>query len=110
MVAIVNGYTCFTTCDAEKAKQGKDPQALTGAAQGEDSKHKSGLNGQPATILGGALKDLTNAIDPTKGGDPSDPASGNSSAGNTTSSSRVDCRPERQPDSSPSAPMLNAGA
>ena len=34
MVAIVNGYTCFTTCDAEKAKQGKDPNAKPGDIAG----------------------------------------------------------------------------
>jgi hypothetical protein len=90
MVAVVNGYVCFTTCDAKQAKQGKDPLALTGAAQGEDSKHKSGLNGQPATILGGALKDLANALDPTKSGDPSNPAPNNSPSGDTGSPSRVD--------------------
>jgi hypothetical protein len=33
MVAVVNGYVCFTTCDAKKAKQGEDPLALNGAAQ-----------------------------------------------------------------------------
>jgi len=90
MVAIVNGYTCFTTCDAEKAKQGKDPLALTGASQDEDSKKKNGLNGQPATVLDGALKDLTAATDPTKSGDPGDPASSGSPASDATSSSRVD--------------------
>ena len=90
MVAVVNGYTCFTTCDADKAKQGKNPLALTGASDGEDSKRKSGLNGQPATILGGALKDLANALDPAKSGDPNNPTSNNSPPGDTSSSSRVD--------------------
>ena len=90
MVAVVNGYTCFTTCDAEKAKQGKDPNAKPGELQGEDSKKKDGLNGQPATVLGGALKNLTDAVDPTKSSDPGNPTSSNSTSGDTTSSSRVD--------------------
>ena len=90
MVAIVNGYTCFTTCDAEKAKQGKDPNAKPGELQGEDAKKKDGLNGQPATILDGALKNLTDAVDPAKSGDPGNPTSDNSSAGDSASSSRVD--------------------
>ena len=31
MVAVVNGYVCFSSCDAAKAKQGKDPNAPPGA-------------------------------------------------------------------------------
>ena len=89
MVAVVNGYTCFTTCDAEKAKQGKDPNAKPGD-EFDRKKKKDGLNGQPATLLGGALKDLTDAIDPAKQSDPSNPASGNSPPGDTPSSSSVD--------------------
>jgi hypothetical protein len=92
MVAVVNGYVCFTTCHAKKAKQGEDPLALNGAAQ--DGKHKkSGIDGQPATVLGGALKDLKDAIDPGKKNDPSNPASSQSPPGASSSSvSRVDIR------------------
>ncbi len=89
MVAVVNGYTCFTTCDAEKAKQGKDPNAKPGD-EFDPEKKKDGLNGRPATILGGALKDLKDAVDPAKQSDPSNPASGGSPPGDTPSSSRVD--------------------
>jgi hypothetical protein len=89
MVAVVNGYVCFTTCDAKKAKQGEDPLALTGSSQ--DSKQKkNGLDGQPATVLGGALKNLKDAIDPSKKGDPGNPASGQSPPGDTSAPSRVD--------------------
>jgi hypothetical protein len=94
MVAVVNGYVCFTTCDAKKARQGKDPLALTGSSQ--DGKHKkNGLDGQPATVLGGALKNLKDAIDPGKKSDPSSPASGPPPPGGASSSSpasRVDIR------------------
>jgi hypothetical protein len=91
MVAVVNGYVCFTTCDAKKAKQGKDPLAKPGEQQDEDSKKKNGLDGQPAAILGGALKNLKDAIDPTKQSDPSNPTSGGSPSGDrSSSSSRVD--------------------
>jgi hypothetical protein len=83
MVAVVNGYVCFTTCDADKAKQGKDPLAKPGE-QSDDSKKKNGLDSQRATILDGALKNLKDAID------PSNPTSGVSPPGDTTSSSRVD--------------------
>lgn len=65
MVAIVNGYVCFTTCDAKSAQQNKDPNAPPGSAPGTKA-HKpgdapSGLDGQPATVLGGALQDLLDA-------------------------------------------------
>ena len=90
MVAIVNGYTCFTTCDAEKAKKGEDPLAPPGNAADEDSKKKNGLNGQPATIIDGALKNLKDAVDPTKESDPSNPASSQSPSDSSSSSSSVD--------------------
>ena len=67
MVSVVNGYVCCTSCDAEKAKQGKDPNAPPGTPPGVDSKDKaSGLDSQPAIVLGGALKDLAtaNAVTP----------------------------------------------
>ena len=94
MVAVVNGYVCFTTCDAKKAKQGEDPLALNGAPQdGKDGKHKkNGLDGQPATVLGGALKDLTDAIDPGKNNDPSNPAASQSPPGGIASSSPASSR------------------
>jgi hypothetical protein len=41
MVAVVNGYVCFTGCDVEKAKQGKDPNAKPGEEfLDADSKNK----------------------------------------------------------------------
>ena len=70
MVAVVNGYVCFSSCDADKAKQGKDPNAPPGAefdpSKTQDpTKPKSILDSQPATVLGGALQDLANAVNPT---------------------------------------------
>ena len=69
MVAVVNGYVCFSSCDAAKAKQGKDPNAPPGAdldpSKAHDpSKPKSALDSQPATVLGGALQDLAIAVNP----------------------------------------------
>ena len=89
MVAVVNGYICFTNCDAAKAKQGQDPNAKPGELP-DDSKKKQGLNGQPATILDGALKNSADALDPSKSSDPTNPASGPSPSGGSTSTSRVD--------------------
>ncbi len=67
MVAVVNGYVCFSTCDAKSAQQGKDPHASPGALPGEDSKPKNGLDSRPATVLDGALKDAAKALDPASG-------------------------------------------
>ena len=62
MISVVNGYICTSSCDAEKAKQGKDPNAPPGTPPGVDSKDKAaGLASQPATVLGGILKDLATA-------------------------------------------------
>jgi hypothetical protein len=62
MVAIVNGYVCFTSCDAKSAQQGRDPNAPPGSPPGTKA-HKpgdppAGIDGQPTTVLGGALQDL----------------------------------------------------
>ncbi len=90
MVAVVNGYVCFTTCDAKQARQGKDPLAKPGELPDEHSK-KNSLDSQPATILDGALKNLKDAIDPTKESDPSSPTTGQSPPSDTSSlSSHVD--------------------
>ena len=69
MVAVVNGSICFSSCDAAKAKQGKDPNAPPGAQSDpfkahDPSKPKFALDSQLATMLGGALQDLANAVNP----------------------------------------------
>ena len=71
MVAIVNGYVCFSTCDAKSAQQGKDPNAPPGSAPGTKA-HKPGdpvssFDSQPATTFGGALQDFidANAVTPS---------------------------------------------
>ena len=59
MITVVNGYVCTSACEAASAKQGNDPSAPPGAAQGNsDSKKASSYDGQPTTVLSGALKDL----------------------------------------------------
>jgi len=60
-ITVVNGFVCTSGCDEAKAKQGKDPNAPPGTPPGEDGK-ASGFAGQPATVLGGALADLANAV------------------------------------------------
>ena len=59
MVSVVNGYVCFTSCDAAAAKQGKDPAAPPGSMPSR-SHETSDLDSRPATVLNGTLKDLDN--------------------------------------------------
>ena len=74
MVAIVNGYVCFLTCDAKSAQQGRDPNAPPGSPPGTKA-HKPGdpptssFDAQPATTFDGALQDLlaANAVTPPGG-------------------------------------------
>ncbi len=70
MITVVNGYVCTSSCEVATAKQGKDPSAPPGQLPGDDDKKKSGLSGQPATILGGALKELANAVSPSGNAGP----------------------------------------
>jgi len=74
MVAIVNGYVYFSTCDAKSAQQGKDPNAPPGSPPGTKAHNPadptSSYDGQPATTFGGALADLITANAVT-GSDPS---------------------------------------
>ena len=66
MISVVNGYVCTSSCEAATARAGKDPHAPPGTPPGQSGKtdKSSGFAGQPATILDGALKDLTNAVTP----------------------------------------------
>ena len=63
MISVVNGYVCNSACEAEKAKQGKDPSAPPGSAPGATAKSDktSGFDQQPVTVLDGALKDVMSA-------------------------------------------------
>jgi hypothetical protein len=78
MVAIVNGYVCFSTCDAKAAKQGRDPNAPPGSPPGTQAHNPgdpvSGIDGQPVTTFGGALADLltANAVTPSAASQPAD--------------------------------------
>ncbi|HZL40525.1 MAG TPA: hypothetical protein VFC45_09630 [Pseudolabrys sp.] len=74
MISIVNGYVCTSSCDAASARAGKDPNAPPGTLPEQSGKadKKSGLDGQPATLLGGALQDLqaTNGLTPASDATP----------------------------------------
>ncbi len=75
MITYVNGYVCTTPCEAAAARAGKDPFAPPGTPPGQSGKtdKSSGFDGQPAIILGGALKDLAsaNAVEPARNIAPS---------------------------------------
>jgi hypothetical protein len=66
MISVVNGYVCTTSCEAAAARAGKDPNAPIGTPPGTHK--KSPFDNQPATVLGGALK---NAVSPTGSSTPS---------------------------------------
>ncbi len=89
MVAIVNGYVCFTCCDADKAKQGKDPNAKPGELPDGDFRKTQGHDSRPVTILDGALKEFAKGLDPAKSSDTSNPASSKLPPGDTNPSSSV---------------------
>jgi len=71
MISVVNGYVCTSSCDAASARAGKDPNAPPGTPP-EQSGKTSGFDGQPATVLGGALQDLqaANGFTPASGATP----------------------------------------
>jgi hypothetical protein len=59
MISIVNGFVCTSSCEAAKARQGKDPHTPPGAppySTPTDDK-TSAFAGQPATVVD-AFKDL----------------------------------------------------
>jgi hypothetical protein len=50
-VSIVNGYLCYSACDAAKARAGKDPHPQPDA----NEQGASVAMGSPAVIFGGTL-------------------------------------------------------
>lgn len=63
-VSVVNGYMCYSPCQAAAARDGKDPHAPPGQSERKDK--ANGLTGRPPAILDpGYLASSVNAIDPT---------------------------------------------
>jgi hypothetical protein len=68
MISIVNGFICYSSCDAAKAKHGEDPAKKPGqigdpakAKPGQSDSMKSADNRDAAVTFGGALAG-TNAV------------------------------------------------
>jgi hypothetical protein len=68
MISVVNGYVCTTSCEAAAARAGKDPNAPPGSPPGTHK--KSPFDNQPATVLGGALKNALSAVTPAGSATP----------------------------------------
>jgi hypothetical protein len=58
MVSIVNGFVCYSCCDAAKAKRGEDPAKKLGDIEGNQQNRIDGSR-DPAVIFAGALKDAS---------------------------------------------------
>jgi hypothetical protein len=59
MISVVNGYVCFSSCDAATARQRQNPAANTGPNSGASNGKTSGLDNRRVTVYDGALKDFT---------------------------------------------------
>jgi hypothetical protein len=77
-VSFVNGYTCYSSCDAAKARSGKDPHPKAPGTEDDSVKSNSatGPKRDDAVQFGGALAGLNStrpaagesrAADPTAG-------------------------------------------
>ncbi len=65
-VSVVNGYMCYTPCQAAAARAGKDPHAPPGAPPGQhDAKDKAnGLAGQSPAIPDPGHLDPSKTVNP----------------------------------------------
>lgn len=65
-VSVVNGYLCYSPCQAAAARAGKDPHAPPGAPSGQsESKDKAnGLLGRSPAVLDPGTQDLADAVNP----------------------------------------------
>ena len=65
MVSIVNGYMCYSSCQAAAARAGNDQHAPPGAPAGDHKAKANGLASQQQSILDpGRASTGANAIDP----------------------------------------------
>jgi hypothetical protein len=62
-VSIINGYVCYSGCDAAKARTGQDPHPKTDTSQPGATAPTAGGVQNPAVTFGGSLADR-NAVAP----------------------------------------------
>jgi hypothetical protein len=62
-VSIVNGYACYSGCDAAKARTGQDPHPKSDTSQPGDTTPTAGGVQNPAVTFGGSLASR-NAVTP----------------------------------------------
>jgi hypothetical protein len=75
-VSIVNGYTCYSGCDASKARTGQDPHPKTDSSQpGAPTAPTAGGVQNAAVTFGGALANR-NAVTPPAASPQAGAASG----------------------------------
>jgi hypothetical protein len=70
-VSVVNGYLCYSSCDAAEARAGKDPHPKQDGTQETDK--TPGAADPPAVTFGGALASL-NELKPVEAGAAADGA------------------------------------
>ena len=63
-VSIVNGYVCYSGCDASKARTGQDPHPKSDTSQSGGTTPTAGGVQNPAVTYGGSLANR-NAVTPT---------------------------------------------
>jgi hypothetical protein len=78
-VSIVNGYVCYSGCDAAKARTGQDPHPTTDSSQpGAATTPTAGGVQNPAVTFGGSLANR-NAVAPAGASPQAGATSGNPS-------------------------------
>ncbi len=75
-VSIVNGYVCYSGCDAAKARTGQDPHPKTDTSQPGATTPTAGGVQNPAVTFGGSLADR-NAVTPANNSQQSGAANRN---------------------------------
>ena len=88
-VSVVNGYLCFSSCDAAKAKAGQDPHPDQHAGRHRGTEGAANIARGPAVLFGGSLGNGSlndgspagggsgNAVNPVDATAASDPTSSN---------------------------------
>jgi hypothetical protein len=66
LVSIVNGFVCYSCCDAAKAKRGEDPAKKPGDMQ-DNQQNKIDGSRDPAVIFAGALEGASGAAPAVNG-------------------------------------------